>query len=260
MVGRAFPLGLFALVLLAALGLAGGASGERTQRGNLILALDGELSPLKLPRERAAPVAVRLAGSLRTDDGSTLPRVTRIDLDLPRQAVLETRGLPVCSPRRLRFTTTARARRICGQALVGTGQLGAEVTIPGQAPFAIDARVLVFNARVRGQEAVVMHAFGKGLPVSVVLRFLVRRTEGRLGLKLIAHLSRALGPWPRFAHFDLTLSRRYSDRGVRRSYLSASCPIPPRFTAAPFSLARATLTLEDGKQIATGITRGCRAR
>jgi hypothetical protein len=255
-------LGVAALVLLAVLGLAlaGGASGERTQRGNLILALDGGLSPLKLPRDRAAPVAVRLAGSLRTDDGSTLPRVTRIDLDLPRQAVLETRGLPVCSPRQLRFTTTERARRICAPALVGRGRLGAEVSIPGQEPFAIDARVLVFNARVGGDEAVVMHAFGEGLPVSVVLRFLVRRTEGRLGLKLIAHLSRALGPWPRFARFDLTLGRRYSDRGVRRSYLSASCPVPPRFTAAPFSLARATLTLASGRQITTGITRGCRAR
>lgn len=240
--------------------VVGGASGERQQRGNLLLTFDGSLSPLKLPRDRPAPVAVRLAGTLRTLDGAQLPRVKRIELALPTHGVLDTVGLPVCSPRKLRFATTAEARRVCGPALVGHGRLGAEVLLPGQAPFAIDAGVLAFNARVKGRRAVVMHAFGEGLPVAVVLRFVIRQTDGRLGLKLIAHLSRALGPWPRFAHFDMTFSRRYVYRGERHSYLSASCPLPPRFTAAPFSLARANLTLQGGGSIGTEIIRNCRGR
>lgn len=240
--------------------LAGGASGERAQRGNLILSFDGALAPLKLPRDRAAPIAVRLEGSLRTTNGTRLPRVRTIELALPTQGVLHTAGLPVCSPRRLRFATTAQARRACAPAQVGRGRLGAEVVLPGQAPFAIDARVLVFNARVKGRRAVVMHAFGDGLPVAVVLRFVIAQTQGRLGLRLIAHLSRALGPWPRFARFDLTLSRRYSYRGKRHSYLSASCPIPKAVTAGFFSLAQTTLTLGDGGRIGTEIIRSCRGR
>ena len=262
MVGRALPYGIGALLALALLCLvvAGGASGERQQRGNLILALDGELSPLKLPRDRVAPIAVHLEGSLRTDDGTTLPRVTRIDIALPKQGVLDTRGLPVCSPRRLRFATSAAARRVCGPALVGRGRLGAEIAIPGQAPFAIDARVLIFNARVKGRRAVVMHAYGEGVPVAVVLRFLIGKTQGRLGLTLVAHLSRALGPLPRFAHFELTLSRRYTYRGERHSYLSASCPIPRSLTAGFMSLARTSFTLAGGGSIGTEIVRGCRGR
>ncbi len=248
------------LVALLGAGWVERASGEREQRHNLLLTLDGELAPLKLPRDRPAPVAVRLAGTLRTTDGATLPQVRTIELSLPTQGVLDTRGLPVCSPRKLRFQTTADALRVCAPALVGRGRLGAEVAIPGQAPFAIDAKVLVFNARVQGRRAVVMHAFGDGLPVAVVLRFVIAKSHGRLGLRLIAHLSRALGPWPRFAHFEVSLSRRWIDDGVRRSYLSASCPIPRALTAGFFSLAATKLTMDDGRTIATGITRGCRAR
>ena len=46
----------------------------------------------------------------------------------------------------------------------------------------------------------------------------------------------------------MTLSRRYSYRGRARSYLSASCPIPPRFTAGFFSFAKASFTLAGGRQ------------
>jgi len=58
----------------------------------------------------------------------------------------------------------------------------------------------------------------------------------------------------------VTLSRRYSYRGRRRSFLSASCPIPPRFTAGFFSFARASFAIAEGGRIGTGIARGCRAR
>lgn len=251
-------LAAFALLAPLGWGLAADARGERQQRGNLIVTLDGELLPLTLPRDRLAPVAVRLEGGLRTADGTTLPRVTRIQLGLPNQGVLDTRGLPVCSPRRLRFATSAEARRACGAALVGHGLLRAEAVIPNQDPLAIRARMLAFNARIGGRRAVVLHAFGENLPIAVVLPFLFGRGGGRLGTTLVADLPRALGPWPRFAHFEMTLSRRFSYRGERRSYLSASCPIPPRLTAGFFSLAQTRFTLAGGGQIGTAITRGCR--
>ncbi len=248
------------LISLLVLGLVvvAGAAGEQRQRGNLIVSLDGELTPLKLPRDRLAPVAVRLEGGLRTDDGATLPRVTRIALGLPTQGVLDTRGLPRCSPRKLRFRNSAEARRVCEPALVGHGRLRAEVVIPGQAPLAIDARMLAFNARVHGGRAVVLHAFGEGVPIAVVIRFIAGRGDGRLGTTLVANLPRALGPLPRFAHFEMTLSRRFTYRGQARSYLSARCPIPPALTAGFFSLARSSFSLVGGGQIGTEITRGCR--
>lgn len=250
---------LAALALVAAMG-AGLAQGERSQKGNLIVSLDGELAPLKLPRDRPAPVAVHLEGGLQTADGALLPRVTRVELGLPGQGVLSTRGLPVCSQRRLRNTTSAEALAACRGALVGNGRLRADVLLPHQAPFAIDADLLAFNGRVRGRRAVIVHAYAAEPPTVVTLPFFVRHRGGRFGLALVADLPPTLGPWPHFAHFDLTLSRRYSYRGLRRSYLSASCPIPPRFTAGFFSFAQASFTLVGGGRIGTGIARGCRAR
>lgn len=240
--------------------MVGSAAGERQQRGNLIVSLDGGLSPLRLPRDRPAPVSVHLEGGLRTDDGELLPRVVAIELALPGRGTIDGRGLPVCSPRRLRFATAGEARAACGPALVGHGTLRADVVLPSQEPVAIEGRLLAFNARVRGRAAVVLHAFAPEAPSAVVLTFLVGRRPGRLGTTLTASLPRALGPWPRFAHFEMTLGRRFRYRGREHSYLRASCPLPRSLTAGFFSLARARFTLLGGGRIGTEITRGCRAR
>jgi hypothetical protein len=250
---------LVVLGLVGALG-AGLAHGERTQHGNLIVALDGGLSPLKLPRDRPAPVSVHLDGGLQTADGGLLPRVTQVELGLPRQGVLSTRGLPTCPQRRLRNATSADARAACAGALVGSGRLEADVLLPNQNPFTIHADLLAFNGRVGGRRAVILHASAAKPPTVVVLPFVLRQREGRFGLAMVADLPPTLGPWPHFAHFEMTLSRRYAYRGQERGYLSASCPIPPRFTAGFFSFAKASFTLEDGTRVGTGIARGCRAR
>jgi hypothetical protein len=253
---------LAALVALALLGAvaAGLAWGERTQKGDLIVRLDGGLSPLKLPRNRPAPVAVHLEGGLKSAGGELLPRVTRIELGLPAQGVVSTRGLPTCSQQQLRNARPPEALAACRSALVGRGRLAAQVKAPNQAPFAIHTRLLAFNGRTGGRRAVLLHAFAADPPTVAVIPVELREGSGRFGLALVADLPRALGPWPRFADFDLTLSRRYSYRGKRRSYLSASCPIPRRLTAGFFSLARVELTLAGGSRIATGIARSCRAR
>ncbi len=248
---------LAAAAIVAAMGVDR-AGGERSQTGNLIFSLQGAISPLKLPRDRPAPISVRLAGSLRTDDGATLPRMTRMELGLPQQGVIDTRGLPTCSARKLHSATTAGALATCGDALVGHGRLRADVVLPDQAPLTIDARLLAFNARVDGRRGVVMHAFGEGVPVAVVIPFRFETGSGRFGRTLVAELPRALGPWPRLATFQMTLSRHFEYRGRPRSYLSASCPIPKSVTAGFFSLARAGFKIAGGGHIGTAITRGCR--
>jgi len=256
--GRALA-ALAALALLGGLG-AGAANGERTQHGELIVALDGGLSPLKLPRDRPAPVSMHLEGGLKTADGGLLPQVTAIELELPGQGVLSTQGLPTCSPRQLRDTTSAKARETCGEALVGSGTLEADVLLLNQNPFKIQADLLAFNGRVRGRRAVILHASAAKPPIVVVVPLLIEHRSGSFETALVGELSPTLGPWPHFAHFEMTLSRRYAYRGRERSYLSASCPIPRRFTAGFFSFAKATFSLADGREVSTTIARGCRAR
>lgn len=260
-VGRIFGpavAGLATAALLAAVAAAPSGA-EQTQNGTLVSSLDGELRPLALPRDHPAPVAVHLVGRLRTSDGSLLPRVTRLEIGLPGQGVLSTRGLPTCPPRLLRDTRSGEALVACGPALVGRGELEALVALPGQAPIAVHARLLAFNARLGNRRAVLLHAGAVDPPTSSVLPLLVTRGSGRFGTDLAGQITSALGPWPRLRRFEITLFRRYDYRGSRRSYLSASCPIPAALTAGFFSFARASYRFAGGTGIATGIARGCRA-
>jgi hypothetical protein len=250
----------FVVMLVAMLAAVGPAGGEEVQRGDLIVSLDGHLSPLTLPRHERVPVAVELAGRLRTTDGSLPPQVRRFELRLPRQARVNSRGLSTCSTSRLEYTTSAEAMAACRSALVGRGKLGADVKLPNQSPFPVDARVLAFNARVGGRSGVVFHAYAGNPPTVIVVPFAIREGDGRLGTRLVAHLAHALGPWPRITAFEVRLFRHFVRAGRPASYLNASCPIPKRLTAGFFSLAQLSLTLPRGRHIGVGIARGCRAR
>jgi hypothetical protein len=249
-----------AFALLAILAFVAVAQGERVQRGNLIVRLDGRFAPLILPRDHKAPVSVHLDAGLQTADGSVLPRVTRVELGIPGQGAITTHGLPTCTRRRLRNTTTEKALQLCRPALIGSGRMTAQVAIPGQDPFIVHARLLAFNGLVHGRRAVIVHGISIRPPTVVALPFLIELRPGKFGTVLVAHLPRNLGPWPRFARFEMDFFRRYVSDGRRFSYLSASCPIPKILTAGFFSFAKATFTLADGRRISTGIARSCRAR
>jgi hypothetical protein len=236
------------------------ADGEQIQRGNVITWLRGEPRPLHLPRDRPAPIAIHLEGGLRTANGSSLPRVAKLEIGLPPLGVLSTRGLPTCPARRIRDLKSREALAACGGALVGRGRLSSIVTLPHQAPFAVAARLLAFNSRIGRRRAVLLHAGSGNPPTSSVLPMLVSRGSGRLGTALVGRVSAALGPWPRLRSYSITLFRRYRYRGKMRSYLSGSCPVPPALTGGLFSYARAAYAFAEGDRISISIPRACRAR
>lgn len=250
------------LVVTVALALVPGpAFGERAQTGNLIVSLNGGVAPLELPRHRLAPVAVRLAGQIRTADGSPLPRVTEVEIELAGSGLLFTRGLPVCPGARLRNADNHQALNRCGDALIGSGTLEAAIFIPGQRPLTIHARLLAFNGHVSGgQVAIWVHAFSYDPPISLAVPFSVRPRHGTFRTALVAAVPQSVGPLPHFAAFDLTLSRRFLYRGKRRSYISASCPVPRPFTAGFLSFARATYSFDDEGPLSVESVRSCRAR
>ena len=257
---------LLALALLvgAALPLtlsAGRAGAERTQRGHLIVAVGGGISPLRLPRHRPAPVALRIGGRIQTDDGSPLPRIKRVRLAISGRGVLDTRGLPVCPRARLRTADNRQALARCGSALVGRGSLQAEVFVPHQAPFPIHSALLAFNGRTdHGGPAVWVHAFAGSPPISIVLPFLVHRRGRHLSTVLSATVPRSLGSLPHLAGFQITFDRRFRYRDRTRSYLSASCPVPSGFTAGFLAFAKATYSFADGRRLGIEAVRSCRAR
>ena len=251
------PIALLAAAALVVLCVSTARS-ERIQQGNLRAALQGEVSPLKLPRRNPAPVSLRLSGSLITTDGSALPPATAMRFALAGRSGIETRGLPVCPLARLRHTRDREALDACGDALVGHGRVEVQARIPSQPPLPVEAKLLVFNGRTRGgRVALMMHAYAENPPVSVVIPFVLRHSRGDFGSELVA---RGLASKPTISSFSMTLSRRFSDRGSRRSFLVGSCPLPPRLTSGLISLALLEYRLSGGRRIAVDIVRTCRAR
>jgi hypothetical protein len=251
-----------ALAVATALALGVGQAGaERSQNGNLGVRLDGGIEPKELPRDHRAPVAVRLLGGVYTEDGSPIPRVNWIKLELAYRGQLFRHGLPVCPQVRLESTDNSQAMRACGKALVGHGKLYAEIFVPNQDPFGVHANLLAFNGQTKkGRPAVLVHAYTSNPPVSFIIPFTVHHKKGQFHTVLVTTIRRSVGPWPHVANFQILVSRTFNFHGRKRSYLSASCPALPGFTGGFLSLARATYTFAGGAQLTKEIVRSCHTR
>ena len=241
--------------------LATTAHAERTQNGNLIVSLNGGITPRKLPRNRPVPVAVHLAGRVLTSDKAPLPRVNWIRLELAWRGILDTRGLAVCPRIRLVGADTRQAIERCGDAQVGRGRLFARIFVPNQSPFDVRAHLTAFNGRTKaGRPAVLVHSYATHPPVAFVIPFSVHHKKGTFRTVLVALIRRSAGPWPHVANFQISVSRSFNHEGAKHSYLSASCPVPKHFTAGFLSFARATYAFADGRKLHTQAVRSCRAR
>jgi DNA-binding beta-propeller fold protein YncE len=233
-----------------------------TQRDHLRLALSGELAPRALPRTGTAPVAVSVGGDISTTDGSDLPRLRTLRIEINRGGRIEDRGLAVCPLSRILTATSDRALAACRPALVGSGVFHANIVLKGQAPYPSTGRLLVFNGRQEGKPVLLGHIYAKKpFATSFVITFKIsHQAHGTFGTVLTASLPEALGGWGYVTGLEMKLSRRYSAGGERRSYLSAGCPAPKGLNKVPFPLMRASFGFEGGKTLSSTLTRTCTAR
>jgi hypothetical protein len=144
--------------------------------------------------------------------------------------------------------------------VVGHGEITAEVPLDPRNPLLAQAKVIAFNGRSGGAPAIWLHAYSASPPVAFVLPFHLRQGSGSFGILLRSQVGRALGRWPRLRAFAVTFGRRYRAGGERRSYLSARCPLPPRFSIGIVPIARATYHFAPRPTHTTTILRGCRVR
>ena len=182
--------------------------------------INGGIKPRKLPRDERVPVTVFLSGGVQTSDGSPIPRVNWIRLELAWRGAMNTHGLPVCPRERLTSTTTKQALERCGDSLVGRGKLSAQIFVPNQPAFHVKANLLTFNGRTKeGRPAVWAHAYSMDPPTSFVIPFTVRNEKHRT--VLVTTIRRSVGPWPHVASFavqglaDLQPCRRREELSQR---------------------------------------------
>jgi hypothetical protein len=217
-----------ALVVIA----AGVALGDRATRqehcvGVICVGDDGGISPARLPKHGSAPVTARIDGEIKTSDGSHPPALQDLQADIDRTIEVDAVGLPTCRENQLKATSSATAKKVCGDAIVGSGTAEVEVAFPEQAPFRSTGPLLLFNGGVHGATTTVfLHAYvDVPAPTAVIVRATVTRIhKGRFGLRLKAHIPVVAGGAGSATAFDLKIGRRYTYEGRRKSFLSAGCP------------------------------------
>ena len=252
---------IFATTLLLCAGIS--AHAEVNQDGDLIVSFDGGLSPTKLPRRALAPVAVRVAGNVKSATGNedSLPQLRKISVAINRQGHLFDHGLPVCQVSAIQPSTEAEARAVCGGALVGSGHVTVQARLPTQLPFTIRAKLLAFNGpRRNGHKLILAQAYGRNPPGSFVLTFRLNRQGGLFGTVLSTTLPKPAQNWAYITHFDMTLRRIYTYQGARHSFVSAACTAPAGFDTALFPFAKATYGFANGQSLTTSVARSCRVR
>lgn len=254
-------LGLSLAGLVLALVTVIPAAAEQSFRAGVFIYFRGSYFPKRIPRHRLAPITLLLEGGAHSEAGAPPPRLRQIEIAFGGHGGLDTAGLPTCSRSALRFATQRQALARCPGAVVGRGEVDAEVPFSQGAPLKAKAGVLVFNGRFDGRPAAWVHAYAASPPVSFVLPFYFRQPRsGAYGVSMRSPVGDALGRWPRLRSFKLELGRRYRAGGQTHSYLSAHCPLAPRLTHLSVPFARATYEFAPRPTIAQPIRRFCTVR
>lgn len=248
--------------LLVSTAIAAVARAEPLQKESLRVNFDASIAPRSLPRERPAPITVKLGGEISSADGTRPPALRELSIDFNRAGHLSAEGLPTCNANRLQQTTTEAALAACPGALVGHGSFGVNVDFPDVPVIPARGKVLVFNAIVRGRPGMLLHLYGsRPVRAAFVLPFVVSHIrDGKFGTAFSTRIPELASGLGHVTELKLQIGRRYGFEGERRSVLSARCAAPEGFSAGIFELARARFSFADGRVVTGGLTRECRVR
>lgn len=223
--------GLLALNLCLILAFAAAAVAEAkwtTARvGNLVLRVEGRLSPRTFPRHEFAAASFRTRGEIATADGTHPPALREGVVYIDKNGVFDAEGLTVCRAGQLEARDTRAAKRACGEAIVGVGQGTAEIAFPEQEPILVRSPITIFNGGVTGSTTTIfLHAFiTVPTPAAIVSSFEFHRVErGRYGMRGVARIPVIAGGSGSITGFDFTIKRLYSHEGKRKSFDLTRCP------------------------------------
>lgn len=235
------------------------AHAELTERGDLFVRFKGGIAPNALPRTQRAPIAVSVAGTVKTLSGQRPPALRLIRIELNRGGLLDSRGLPVCHYSQLVAAPPRVALESCKGALVGGGAYLAKTAFPEQETFPSEGEILAFNGVYEGQSAILAYVYGGDpAPITRIIVFRIHRTAGTFGTVLTGTLPDAVNHYGYVVGIYMRLFRRYTVNGTPRSYLSAACAAPAGLPGAVFPFARATMKFADGRTLSSTLTRSCR--
>jgi hypothetical protein len=235
------------------------ASAELTQNGDLFIRFGGGISPRSLPRHSLAPIGVRIEGTIRVPVHADPPALRRIKIALNQGGHLDSRGLPVCRRRQIDTATASEALAVCGPALVGTGGLTARTSFAEEPSYLARAEILLFNGRDGGHPTILAHVFEHDqAAITRLIVFEIHHNRGPFGTVITGKVPPGINRNGYLKSIYLQLQRNYVFHGHPKAYLSASCSAPAGIEVAAFPFARASMTFDDGRTLASTLVRSCR--
>jgi hypothetical protein len=243
---------LTAALCISLFALATSAGGQTVRAGNLIVTIEGAITPKALPRKTPAPVTLSLSGSLKTADATHPPVLKTLHLEFDRHGQLNTTGLPTCRPQQLQSTLTATAERVCKDALVGTGRAEAQIALPEQAPFNASGKLLIFNGPPKGaKQVLVLHVYAHvPAPTTFVTTAVIGKAKGKYGTSADVAIPAIVAGQGSLIAFSATLHKTWPYKGQKQSLLLATCPSGHLYAHGDFLFA-------GGEELSGGVTRSC---
>jgi hypothetical protein len=225
-------------LVVAALGLVSAAtvlaanSATTIRYGNLVVRLEGVLSPRALPKTETAPVSFHASASVSTANGSHVPPALSAELQVDKHISIDTTGLPTCAPGRIEASSPSEAMRACGSALIGRGSAGAQVEFPESLPFVAKGPLLAFNGPSVGG-GYGGHGYNEQLyyiyvavpaPTAVVVVAKLSKDTGRYAYRISVAVPSIAGGSGSLTSVQFTIDRSWPYGGRQYSYLNAECP------------------------------------
>jgi hypothetical protein len=247
-----------ALLALLVFSMASLTRAETIQKGGIRVALDGSITPQRLPRQGLAPVTVKVDTKISSNPKRPA-QLQRIQIAINSHGHIDPTGLPKCEVSDIQPSTTEKAMEACKGSLVGEGTFSATVALSKATTFPSEGKMFAFNGTYKGKPAILAHVYGtEPVPTSFTLPFVIAKTKGTFGTTLTATIPPAEGNY--VSGISLTLSRTFTWKGKQRSYASAGCPAPKGLSRVSFTFAKTSYAFVGGKMLSSTLTRSCRAR
>jgi hypothetical protein len=236
---RSFPVALATLVaacaVTASVALAGPtASGPD---GNT-QSIETVIAPKSLLKKELAPASLKVitrTGSTTDPNGVPSP-ATRAVIDFDKGAAIFAKGLPTCNPALLQNVSTEIAEQKCGKAKIGSGV--AHALLKAGKVYDVEQTVTAFNGVPKGgKPTVLLHTYGTTpIQTTLVLVGTVSNYDKEgYGPQLDVQIPLIAGGTGSLTEFEVTINKKFSYKGKKESFISASCPSKTLKTRSVFT-------------------------
>lgn len=253
---RPFPIAAIVVLATAIAATAAWAGPTVTGPDGNTQSIDSLIRPKKLSKKTFTPGTLKvttLTTSTTAANGVPSPAV-HATIDFDRNAKLYTKGLATCDPGKLQNQSTEVARRVCAKAMIGSGHATALLPVGGTV-YNVEQTVTAFNGVPQGgKPSVLLHTYGTA-PIQTTLVLVGTVSNyGREGYgpRLDLDIPLLAGGQGALKGFQVKIDKKWTFKGVKRSFLSARCPNSKKLKA------RGKFTYRDGESLTAYSKQSCK--